>query len=128
MNSFTSIFKDFQGFFLDFQNTLFPEQLFMAHSLERVPNTPYVMNTPLYCPPCFTILSNPSSPLPPAFTFTANFYVLFLWLNGWSSHIWCVILLNDIINIYMLSLGTLVPERPCCLLCSKARILLRYDT
>ena len=32
---------------------------------------------------------------------------LFLWLNGWSHHIWCVILLNDIMDLHMSSLGTL---------------------
>ena len=79
--------KSFQGFFLDYQNILFPEQLFMGHSWQRVPNTPCIMKTPLYCLPT---LSNPSTccfqPSPPAI-----FDVLFLWLNGWPCHIWCAI-------------------------------------
>ena len=45
--------KSFQRFFLDYQNILFPEKLFMGHSWQRVPNTPYVMKTPLYCLPTF---------------------------------------------------------------------------
>ena len=61
------------------------------------------MKTPLYCllpsfsnfvqtyphPPPLSV-----SPLTP--TSTALSGVLFLWLNGWSCHIWCTILLNDI--------------------------------
>ena len=31
----------------------------------------------------------------------------FLWLNGWLNHIWCAILLNDIMDLHMSSLGTL---------------------
>ena len=44
------------------------------------------------------------------------FVALFLWLDGWSCHIWyfiSVILINYIVDLYMLSLGTLVPEGPC---------------
>ena len=40
--------------------------------------------------------------------------VLFLWLNGWSRHIWCAILLNDDMDLHMSSYGTLVPEGPWC--------------
>ena len=71
--------KSFQGFFLDYQNIYFPEQPFMGNSWQRVPNSPYVMKTPLYClPQPFKILSSPSLPLPPTFTSTAIFDVLFL--------------------------------------------------
>ena len=109
MNSFKRLFKDF----LDYQNILFPEQLFMGHSWQRVPNTPRVMKTPLYCPPTFlkfrpTPLSVASNLHPPAI-----FDVLFLWLNGWPCHIWCFISRNDIMDLQMLSLGTSLPERPC---------------
>ena len=44
---------------------------------------------------------------------------LFLWLNDWSCHIRCAILLNNIytwinMDLYMSSLGTIVPEGPWC--------------
>ena len=38
-----------------------------------------------------------------------SFCILLLWLNGWSRHIWCATLLNDIMDPHMSSLGTLVP-------------------
>ena len=40
--------------------------------------------------------------------------VLFLWLNGWSHHIWYAILLNDDIDLHMLGLVTLLLEGPWC--------------
>ena len=92
--------KSFQGFFLEYQNILFPEQLFMGHSWHRIRNTPYVMKTPLNClPHFFKILFNLSFPLPPTFTFTAIFDVLFLWLNGWLCHILCVVSLNYVVDL-----------------------------
>ena len=45
--------KSFQGFLLDYQNTLFREQLFMGHSWQRVTNTCYVIKTPSYRLPIF---------------------------------------------------------------------------
>ena len=48
------------------------------------------------------------------FPLLALFVDLFLWLNGWSCHIWCVILLNDIMSLQMSNLGTLLPDEPCC--------------
>ena len=50
-----------------------------------------------------------SSPTP---TPTVLSIGLFLWLHGWSRHIWCAISLNDNLDLHMLSLGTLVPEGP----------------
>ena len=83
----------------------------MGHSWHRVSNSPCVMKSLLLLPtPPIYILSNPSPPSPPTFTSTAIFDVLFLWLNGWSCHSWCVILLNDIVDLYMSSLDTLIPE------------------
>ena len=67
--------------------------------------------------PPFQVFSNPSphtSLSPPTPTPTVLSVVLFLWLNGWSQHIWCAILLNDNMDLNMSSLGTLVPERPWC--------------
>ena len=40
------------------------------------------------------------------------FVALLLWLNVWPYHT-CVILLDDIIDLNLLSLGTIVPAAPC---------------
>ena len=81
------------------------------------------MKTPLYCPPSlFQILSNPPSLSNPNPTPTTHFVFFFLWLNGWSRHIWCAILLDDVMDIHMSSLRTLVH-----VLCSKATNLLNSD-
>ena len=66
-------------------------------------------------PLLFQILSNPLSPasLSPLTSIpTAFSVVLFLWLNGWSCHIWCAILFNNNMDLHMSSLDTLVPQRP----------------
>ena len=92
--------KSFQGFFLDYQNIIFPEQLFIDHSWQRVLNTLYVRKTPQYSlPHLCKILPNPSSPLPPTFTSTAIFGVLFLGLTRWLCHIWCVVSLNGTMGL-----------------------------
>ena len=90
------------------------------HSWKRGPNPlfyedPPILSTPLF----FQILSTfPLPPFlsPPTPTPTALPVVLFLWLNVWLCHIWCAILLNDIMDLHMLSLGTFVPERLWCAL------------
>ena len=96
--------------------------------------TPLFYEEPLYCLPhppfFFQILSMPLSPTslsPPTSTPPVLSIILFLWLNGWSYHIWCAILLNDNMDLHM-SLGTLVPEGLWCVLCNKASKLLRSDT
>ena len=44
--------KSFQGFFIDYQNILFPEMLIMDHIVGWVfLMPPPIMNTPLYCLP-----------------------------------------------------------------------------
>ena len=90
----------------------------LMHSQQRASNPYSFMKIPLYWqPPIFKFCLHPapclSSPksLPPLFTL---FFALFIWLNGWSFHIWCVILFNDAMDLHMLILGTLVPEEPCC--------------
>ena len=40
--------------------------------------------------------------------------VLLHWLKGWWCHIWCPILLNDIMDLQMCNCGTLLPEGPWC--------------
>ena len=86
----------------------------MAYSFQRVPNTPFVMKTPYIAyPHLFRIFSNPSSLLPLTFISTTLFDVFFLWLNERTCHIWCVILLINIMDLHILSLGTLVVEQLC---------------
>ena len=47
---------------------------------------------------------------------------LFPLLNGWSRQIWCVVLLNDIMDLRLASLGILIPEEPCCAFYTKGII------
>ena len=80
---------------------------------------PYFMKTLLYCQlRFFKFCPFPPSPRtslsPPTLTLTVLSVVPFLWLNGWSLHIWCAILLNDNMDLHMSGLGTLVPEGPWC--------------
>ena len=55
----------------------------------------------------FPLLLSPPTPIP-----TALSVVMFLWLNGWSCHFWCAILLNNNMDLQMPSLGTLASEGP----------------
>ena len=75
--------------------------------------TSYILN-PLFSnfvpPPTYTH----TSLSPPSPTLTVLSIVLFFWLNGWSRHIWCAILLYDNMHLHQSSLGTLVPEGPWC--------------
>ena len=77
------------------------------------------MNTPLYClSPLFQTLSTTTPPQfpcdiqppPPLFFLLSCF---FSWMGDWLHHIWCVILLNDNIDLHMSSLVSLVPEGLC---------------
>ena len=71
---------------------------------------PYYTKTSLYCLPP-SPFANFVQPTP-----TALFVVLFLWLNGRLYHIWCTVLLNDIMDLQMLSLVILVPHLYVCFL------------
>ena len=64
------------------------------------------MKTPLYyLTPYFSNSVQHPHPVHP--------YCSFLpWLIGWSHHIWCVNLLNDIMDVHTLSFDTLVTEGP----------------
>ena len=84
--------------------------------------TPLFYEDPLkYCLP-LSLFSNFIQP-PPTFlssptptpTPTVLSVVLFLWMNGWSRHIWCAILLNGDMDLHMSSFRTLLPERPWCM-------------
>ena len=70
-------------------------------------------DSPTY-PPFFKFCPNDPPPSS-ASTFNPNalFVPWFLWLNGWSCHIWFIILLSDIMDLYMSRFCTLVPEWPC---------------
>ena len=89
---------------------LMPFEETQNHNCQRV-STPYFMKAPLHSPPPpppppsqfgpppppsppLSNLVHCPLPLPPTLTATAPFAALFLWLNGWSLHIWFVILLN----------------------------------
>ena len=68
------------------------------------------METPLYClPPPFSSFSNP---LPLA-------VALFPWLDVFLCQ--CVILLNDMMDLHLPSLGTLAPEAYCYVLYATRR-------
>ena len=66
-----------------------------------------------FIPPFSKFVQLSCSLLPPTRTSTAVDVVLFL---GWMGEhdIWCAILLNDVMDLHMSSLGTLVPEGPWC--------------
>ena len=76
------------------------------HSWQKGVNLTIMWRPPYiaYPPPLFPILSN-STP-------TALSAVLFVWLNEWSWHIRCTILLNENMDLHMSSLGTAVTEGP----------------
>ena len=81
----------------------------------------------------FQILSTqPLTPLPCHLQSCPTVFsvVMFLWLNWWSCYILCVILLNDNMDLYMSSLGTLVYTRRTLMYvsCNKASSLLKSDT
>ena len=69
------------------------------------------MKTPIYCLPLFFKFCPTSQS---SLSFPTHTPMLFLWLNGWWNHIWSAISINDIMDLHMSSLGTLVWERPWC--------------
>ena len=91
--------------------------------------TPYFMKTTyLYCLPTFIIFW---PPLPPnihcKIPSSTLFIALIFWLNGQSQHIWCVILLNDIMALHLPSLCYHSITRTLwCVLCNKGSVY--YNT
>ena len=69
------------------------------------------MKTPLTSPTPHPSLS-PPTPTP----YCCFCCLVFFLPNGWEHHIWCALLLNDIMNLHMSSHGTLVPKGPWCVL------------
>ena len=93
-------------------NMFIPYQYFKmeGHSWQSGPKHP-ISRRPCYIAyPLFQILPN----CLPTFTPTAPFVALILWLSEWSRRIWCVILINDIMDLHVSSLGTFVAEGPSC--------------
>ena len=91
--------------------------------MQRDANPSILWRPPLLPPPPFFRFcptSYPTSLSPPTPTLTVLSNVLFLWLNGWSRHIWYAILLSNNMDLHMFSLGTLVPEGPSCALWKKS--------
>ena len=83
-------------------------------SWQRVP-TPLFHGDAQHCLPLhFLFIQILSIPPSPNHYSLCLFIALFLWLNGCICHIWCTILLNDIMDLHMFSLGTLISEGVCC--------------
>ena len=80
------------------------KMIYIDHSWQRgsTPPPPILWRPcpPLYCLPLlFSNFVHPlPSLLPPTPSSTAHSVVLFLWLNGWSHHFWCAVLLTDIMD------------------------------
>ena len=77
--------------------------LHLRHSWQRGPNPPNFESPPIYCISSLLFFKFCPTPLPPSSLFltstlTVLFVILLLLLNGWLSHIWCVILVNDIMD------------------------------
>ena len=83
----------------------FLEYSLFFHSWQRVTN-PHILWWSPRLLASFPLAYNLHPPLP--------FFALFLSLNGWLHNIWCVALLNDIMDRHMSSFGTIVPEGPSC--------------
>ena len=86
-----------------------------CHRWQRGLNLPYILKTPLILPtPPFSSFVQPTPLL--SWPLIDLSVVLFIWLNGWSRHIWCIILI--MLWMYtcqgLSSLATLVPEGPWC--------------
>ena len=83
-------------------------------------------DTPIYPTLPFSnfVKWNHHHPLPthPTKPFPTLFVVLFLWRNGWLCHIWCVILLNDIMDLHVLSLVPSNTRTLWCGFCNKASV------
>ena len=88
----------------------------LGHSCQRLHNPPILWRPPVHCLPSFPNFFHPH-------------YALSLWLHVWSHHIYCFILLNNIVNINLLSLGNLVLAAYFCVFYAiRHQIYWRFDT
>ena len=117
--------KYFQVFSLDYRKALFPEEVFMAHSWQRRPNTSMLWRILYILFPHVLHFVQPSSPSPPTFTSTVIFHVLLLWLKS-DRAIFDVIFWLIILWIY--TYLKLVPWCQKDLAKDKASCLLRTNT
>ena len=79
----------------------------MGHSWPKVPNTLYVIKTPIFPTTyLFKILSSSSSPLPPSFTSSAIFDVFFF---EWKSDCATFIVLFHLMILWIYKCRALVP-------------------
>ena len=102
------------GWFFLYQGLCFVPEFVMIHPQWLVGRsflTPLILWRALYC--MYHLFWDFVLPL-------SHFFVaLFLWLNVGSCHIQYVIMFDDIMDLNLLSLGTLVPTAPCCISCNK---------
>ena len=87
------------------------------HTWQRVPNPPISWKISLYCLPLPLFFKF----CPLLFLVASNLHLhcffvvtLFLLRNGWVHHIWCIIVLNYIMDPCISSLVTWIPEWHCC--------------
>ena len=91
--------------FLDLYYVLYFVLKYLSHGLTLLEHEPIIFSTvdvhPEGSPGIhFQILCPPFSLLPPA-PHSHCSVAFFLWLSEWLCHIWCAILLNDIMDLHM---------------------------
>ena len=85
------------------------------HSWQRGANPPPILPTPPFSNFVHTPLPPPPPPHQlPTSTPTVLSVVLFIWLIGWSRHIWCAILINANMDLHVWGIGNIVPEGRWC--------------
>ena len=83
------------------------------HSWQRIPYL-LVLCTPYFGSLYFLNLSTHPPPLSNLHSHCFFFVTLFRWLNGLLHHIWYVVLVNDIMDLHIFSLGIILPEGSFC--------------
>ena len=91
------------------------------HSWQRGTNPLFYEVSSILPTPAFSLLLSTPPPLPPLpCHLQPSSPLLFLlfclfWVNEWSQHIWCAVLLNENMDMHTSNLDTLVPEGSWCL-------------